>query len=284
MTLIEFLDCLERNHPQNLEREKVLLEMIDNFIAHNAKNPLKSKMGSVKKILNPNSPRPIPKADADYIFCNRDLKRFEKYMNRYLKNERSKKFLEEEMDRYGRPFNSDQVESEPLERTYAYELEDIINEFRNLKQSRNKKSKAIEIQISDGDINSRLEDVVNKLSELPTQKSLKIEPYNVKRIKEKINPNEMARLYDKVIWNVGDYFDVVKNLFIERQKSPDVIYDAIKEKVHEHYLKLKGRSQKEVFEKMVEWLMNDTFADREVCEIVVSYFIRTCEVFDAVAK
>lgn len=46
----------------------------------------------------------------------------------------------------------------------------------------------------------------------------------------------------------------------------------------------KDWSQGKIFEKMVDWLQNATNEDRNSCEVIISYFIRKCEVFDVITE
>ena len=43
-------------------------------------------------------------------------------------------------------------------------------------------------------------------------------------------------------------------------------------------------SQTVIFDKLVDWLHRNTDEDVEICAIVVSYFIQSCEVFDAISE
>lgn len=45
-----------------------------------------------------------------------------------------------------------------------------------------------------------------------------------------------------------------------------------------------GLSQDEIFEKMVDWLQDATHENRSSCEVIISYFIQKCEVFDAITE
>lgn len=53
-----------------------------------------------------------------------------------------------------------------------------------------------------------------------------------------------------------------------------------------NYLKLSNEnlSQPNIFEKLVDWIQNSTNEDRIACEIVISYFVQKCEVYDVIAE
>lgn len=281
MTLIEFIDALERMHPQNADEETVLREILENFLKIGAQNPLKSKDASVKKILNRENPRSISKKDAAFIYENRDLGRFEKYMSCYLRSDRNKKFLLEEMEKYGDTFNSDQIDLNNIAVIYAYELENIIRLCRDKKQIRKKKiDKDTNNRIAtEDDIYSRISKVVESLCKAGSQLVRSDNQLNVKKIKEKIDPNEFNLLFRKVRDNVCEYYGFVNDIFVERQKEKDIVYAAIQDRIHKHYLKIADQDKPIVFHEMVDWLSKDANADSEACEIIISFFIRKCEVF-----
>jgi predicted HAD superfamily phosphohydrolase YqeG len=43
-------------------------------------------------------------------------------------------------------------------------------------------------------------------------------------------------------------------------------------------------SQTVIFDNLVRWLHENTDEDMEVCAIVVSYFVQSCEVFDVIPE
>ena len=43
-------------------------------------------------------------------------------------------------------------------------------------------------------------------------------------------------------------------------------------------------SQTVIFDNLVRWLHENTDEDMEVCAIVISYFIQSCEVFDVIPE
>ena len=43
-------------------------------------------------------------------------------------------------------------------------------------------------------------------------------------------------------------------------------------------------SQTVIFDNLVRWLHENTDEDMEICAIVISYFIQSCEVFDVIPE
>ncbi|WP_100424738.1 ABC-three component system protein [Hallerella succinigenes] len=183
------------------------------------------------------------------------------------------------MEKYGDTFNSDQIDSSNIAVIYAHELENIIRLCRDKKQIRKKiKGKENSQIVDEDDIYSRISRVVDSLSKADAQLIRTDHQLNVKKIKEKINPDEFNLLFRKVRDNVCEYYGFVNDIFVERQKEQDVVYTAIQERIHKHYLKIADRDKPVVFHEMVDWLSKDANADSEACEIIISIFIRKCEV------
>ena len=87
----------------------------------------------------------------------------------------------------------------------------------------------------------------------------------------------------KIGHNISDYFVIVRDKFLELEKEQPNVSDLIAAQVKTYYLKQKtlGLDRQAIFDNIVEWVISKTkMKTREPAEIVVSYFIRTCEVFE----
>ena len=85
--------------------------------------------------------------------------------------------------------------------------------------------------------------------------------------------------------------DYVAKETVSMQKVEDGIRRVLRYKpfclqVRMTYINLSdmGLSQDKIFEKMVDWLQDATHEDRNSCEVIISYFIQKCEVFDAITE
>lgn len=101
------------------------------------------------------------------------------------------------------------------------------------------------------------------------------------KIEKKYNP-----LYFKVKAYVIPYFDKVDDWLKQMDQDGRQHYRAFSNAMKINWLKLKmdDVSQPDAFEQLVNWLETNTHEDRMACEIVVSYFIQKCEVFDAITE
>lgn len=107
--------------------------------------------------------------------------------------------------------------------------------------------------------------------------------YNPKKIDEKVNDSITPLTKRKIHRNVQDYFYVIKNKFIELDSIAPTTTEIISLQVKTHYLLLKKQTQnqKEIFDALVEWMTKRTNQNNyEAAEIIVSYFVQNCEVFE----
>lgn len=79
---------------------------------------------------------------------------------------------------------------------------------------------------------------------------------------------------------------IVQDAFTELNAERILRYKPFCLQVRMTYMNLSdmGLSQDEIFEKMADWLQDATHEDRSSCEVIISYFIQKCEVFDAIAE
>ena len=82
------------------------------------------------------------------------------------------------------------------------------------------------------------------------------------------------------------YFNFVKQELQELDSAKGGKFDLIASQVRQHFLRVSQTDlfQEHVFDQIVEWLQNKTNGDRSACEIVASFFVQNCEVFNAFAK
>ncbi len=84
-------------------------------------------------------------------------------------------------------------------------------------------------------------------------------------------------------YNVADYYQYIRSKFLEMERLSPAVSDLIATQVKVYYLKQKslGLPQHEVFSNIVDWLYIKTEPDTlEAAEIVTSFFVQNCEVFE----
>ena len=115
-------------------------------------------------------------------------------------------------------------------------------------------------------------------------KALRTKPLT---IKEKIENDE--RLRRKINDDAHAYYHFVRKQLSELDDA-GVNFKIIANQVQNYYLKLstkKGKSQSDIYYDIVEWIMHKLSLGndyRVACEIVVSFFVQNCEVFDEISK
>ena len=120
--------------------------------------------------------------------------------------------------------------------------------------------------------------VVQALSALPsnTKMDLSLTPLTVA---QKIRDNLLC---EKVRGNVVQYFSFVKGEFQKLQEKERVPFRIIATQVR-HYFYQASRQlydQELIFDQIVKWFMDKTNCGKTAGEIVVSFFVQDCEVFE----
>lgn len=140
--------------------------------------------------------------------------------------------------------------------------------------------------LSRENIESELVILIQKLAIIPQDEfeNPDNEFKDVLTINEKIPKTEMLLRQKITLW-VTSYYSYIANCF-KNQGFSTTKYEVIKTRMHMNYLiaKDKGLTVKEIFDSLTQWLMSKTQASRESCEIMVSYFTQSCDVYDKIAE
>lgn len=129
-----------------------------------------------------------------------------------------------------------------------------------------------------------VERVLRKISDVSIMEMIPLS-YEPVSLREKILPLNRA-LYIKAKAYVTEYYPTVHGIFQQLSKERKLRFDPFCMQVKMNYINLrdKGLTQPEIFEALVEWLASNTNDSKDLCEIVISYFIQKCEVFDAITE
>ncbi len=106
--------------------------------------------------------------------------------------------------------------------------------------------------------------------------------YNSLKIEEKTNDTLPSHVKRTIKHDVVDYFDYIKEIFIELDKVTPNKFAILAMQIKSFYLKCSQETsnQYEIFQILVDWMNKKTDSvSPKACEIVVSYFIQDCEVF-----
>lgn len=127
--------------------------------------------------------------------------------------------------------------------------------------------------------------VIGKIQKLK-EKDLEQASLDPKEIKQKIDPDVSFVLYKTVNNYVTTYFLKIKEIMMGMDKRNEIDYESVQDQMHAIYKKLKkaNKSNEEIFNEITEKIHKVSLRDNIYCQIVVSYFIQSCEVFDAITK
>ena len=117
------------------------------------------------------------------------------------------------------------------------------------------------------------EDITSSLNILPVS------------IKKKFYPNEML-LKNKVTSLITDYYPYVLDLFKNLDGKNDFSFEALCLSMKSCYVKMKNITDNKeiIFNEIVAKVQKQTNSQSQIaCEIVVSFFIQNCEVFDEIS-
>lgn len=164
---------------------------------------------------------------------------------------------------------------------YQTSKEDYLKLYdKKQEQSRRYKAKTA---IAELDIEPELDKVIDGLKNIEASEIVRLN-YRPVSIDKKVSE---VLLCEKIVSDVTQYHSYIKQKLqqLDEVKSgcSELIADEIKlcfkkEKFSQLFL-----SQEEIYDAIVEWLISKTNGKRIACEIVVSFFVQECEVFDASA-
>lgn len=137
------------------------------------------------------------------------------------------------------------------------------------------------IAISELDIEPELDKVIDGFKNIDKSEIIKLDyrPVSVdKKVKDIL-------LCDKIVGYVVQYYSYIKEKLQQLDEKKSGCSDLIATDIKKCFLREKSLqlflSQEEIYDAIVEWLISKTNGKRIACEIMVSFFVQECEVFDA---
>jgi len=129
-----------------------------------------------------------------------------------------------------------------------------------------------------------VERVLRKIADTPPDSLVPLN-YEPVELRQKILPVHRA-LYIKAKAYVSEYYNTVHGIFQQLSKEGKLRFEPFCMQVKLNYFNLrdKGLEQPEIFSSLVDWLALNTNDSRDMCEIVIAYFVQKCEVFDAITE
>lgn len=83
---------------------------------------------------------------------------------------------------------------------------------------------------------------------------------------------------------VNAYYVRIREIMTNADKRGEIDYDEVQDQIHAMYKKLKKakKSKVDIFNEIAQKIHKVSLMDEILCQIVVSYFVQSCEVFDAI--
>ncbi len=166
--------------------------------------------------------------------------------------------------------------------TYFYKGSDRHYEELVAKKEELFEKQRIKKLIDDSFYSKKLKGVIDKVQENPIvlRVDLKLKPTEVKN---KINPSEI--IFSKIYPLITDYYLYLRELFKEKDGN-DFNFDLLCKTIRNDYLVLAKEhlSKMKIFDLLSENLSRKLDEDLLYCEIVISFFIQNCEVFDEISE
>ena len=127
--------------------------------------------------------------------------------------------------------------------------------------------------------------VIGKVANLK-EKDLVNASLDPKEIKQKIDSSENYVLYNTVANYVSTYFIKIQDIMINADKRGQIDYDEVQNQMRAIYKRLKKakKTNVEIFNEIAEKIHKVSLQEEIYCQIIVSYFIQKCEVFDAITE
>lgn len=125
--------------------------------------------------------------------------------------------------------------------------------------------------------------VISKVKTLK-EKDLADASLDPKEIKQKLKPADNMALYITVNTYVTTYYVKLREIMMNADKRGDIDYDEVQDQMHAIYKRLKKakKTKVEIFNEIARKIHKVSLQEDIFCQIVVSYFIQSCEVFDAI--
>ena len=167
----------------------------------------------------------------------------------------------------------------------TYSIDDnakICKELNGVKKILVAHQKSVQL-LDDLPLEKGIVDVISKVKNLK-EKDLADASLDPKEIKQKLKPADNMALYITVNTYVTTYYVKLREIMMNADKRGEIDYDEVQDQMHAIYKRLKKtkKTKVEIFNEIAQKIHKVSLQEDMFCQIVVSYFIQSCEVFDAI--
>lgn len=137
-------------------------------------------------------------------------------------------------------------------------------------------------ELAECNLEKELKDVLLRLNNIKSDdlKGLALS-FEAVKVDQKIGDSCLI-LRNKVQYNVVLYFKFIQGYLKDLCESSNADFDLVAANVKFVYLKCKrkGLNQEKIFTVMSNWIVSKTQSSQTAAEIIVSFFVQDCEVYD----
>lgn len=146
--------------------------------------------------------------------------------------------------------------------------------------------KKTRFEFSDEMIEEKLAEALKQLEKLDEEE---LEPqlnYSGLKINKKIDKKKYPAFYHKVSDNIARYYPMMQKTFSDYDGENGNSFQRLSCKMRDLFLQIKNKTDDPsfVFDSIVDEVERKAKTDRLVSELIVSFFIQNCEVFDEIPE
>lgn len=162
---------------------------------------------------------------------------------------------------------------------------ELYDEMFDLKATKHKALEAKKL-ILNQNIESELTQIISKLASLSGLEIDGLEKleYKALKISDKIEEKYIL-MRKRIEMEVLQYFTFIRQEFTN-QPSESISFETMASNVRHAYCTLrdKGLNKEEIYDQMTNWFVHKTSCKAEACNIIVSFFIQNCEIYDELSQ
>lgn len=158
----------------------------------------------------------------------------------------------------------------------------LIKDLKNVKKILSRKITNDQL-LDDRPVEKGILKVIKKIKKLKYS-DIKDISYDPQEISNKISPEEELLLFNTIRMLVSTYYLKVREILTSADKRGDIDYEEIQDQMKGMYRQLKKgkHSKSEIFNLLTDKLHKVSLEDERDCQIVIAYFVQSCEVYDAI--
>lgn len=160
----------------------------------------------------------------------------------------------------------------------------VSKELLNVKKLLETRAQSLSL-VDDLPLEKGIVRAISKIKKL-NEKDLANASLDPKEIKQKLRPADNIALYQTINLYVTTYFVKIKEIMMSLDKRGEIDYEEVQDQMKAIYRRLKKakKTNMEIFNEIVAKIHRVSLQEDTYCQIVVSYFVQSCEVFDAITE